>query len=633
MTTFITLFRIANVRCRELKTLCKAVGFCKIRIYITSGKLRQLLGLSRIVCFVAWVAASAGGQDQPKTTPAGYAANSSQYVTARDGTRIAIDVWLPKQLAAGERFPALMKGTPYWRAPEREVAILNARGYAVVGIDARGTGASFGSINIMFSDAEVSDYGVVADWIIRQPWSNGSVGAYGFSYRGITAANIASLPNREIKAVAPLFDLTDLYLLAYPGGAFASYLLEAWSRQTRSLNDGSLPCEGDPACEQMNHGPKPVDSDVDRKLLGKALAEHAANYEVYDCVRAAPARDDEICRSGKSLSDVSVLARKAKIEERGLPMFVLTGWLDESSPAQALFRYRTFSNPQELIIGPFTHGGFQNDDPFSPEKPLDMTYQKQTELMAEFFDRYLKSAAVGQLEKAIHYYVNGAGIWRTSSTWPPAKTTAQRWYLSASSTLTTSAPPNSIGVDRYKVDFNASTGALSGYRGQVDLSKTDYGNRSSADSRLLVYTSDPLEEDMEITGNPIAHIRLASSTTDGLLIVYLEDVAPDGRVTYITQGVLRLAFRKITMNDDSAYSADPLHTYRRADMSPMKPGRFENVLVGLSPIAALVHKQHRLRIAIAGADNGNLGRLPAQGDATLGIEGGPESYVEVPRLH
>ena len=103
-------------------------------------------GLSCIFCVAARGATPAAGQDQSNTTPAGYAVYSSQYVTAPDGTRIAIDLWLPKRLAAGERFPALMKGTPYWRAPEEEVAILKARGYAVVGIDARGSGASFGSI-------------------------------------------------------------------------------------------------------------------------------------------------------------------------------------------------------------------------------------------------------------------------------------------------------------------------------------------------------------------------------------------------------------------------------------------------------------------------------------------------------
>ncbi len=577
------------------------------------------------------LAGSTLAADGSQLTPAGYPVSSSLYVTAHDGTRIAIDVWLPKGLSPGQRTAALMKGTPYWRGPERDAPILNARGYAVIGIDARGTGASFGTVGIMFSDAEVSDYASVADWITKQPWSNGNVGAYGFSYRGMTAANIASLPNPEIKAVAPLFDLTDLYLLAYPGGAFESYLVRTWGELTRELNSGKAPCRGDPACERLDHGPQPVDSDADRTLLRQAIAAHAGDYNVYECLRAAPARDDRICSSGLSLSDVSVLARKARIEERALPMFVLTGWLDESSPQQALFRYRTFSNPQELIIGPFIHGGFASDDPFAPDKPLDISYAQQTELMADFFDRYLMGKAAEGPSKSIRYYVNGAGVWRTSATWPPPAARARRWYLGESGTLRP-APPHAAGVARYRVDFSASTGSLSGYRGQVDLSRTNYGDRATADSQLLVYTSAPVEKDTEIAGDPLAHIRLASSRSDGLLIVYLEDVAPDNRVTYITQGVLRLAFRKLAEGDDSAFSADPLHGYRRADMRPMRPGGFENISLGLSPIAALVRKGHRLRVAIAGADDGNLERLPAAGDATLSIARGGDSYVEVPLL-
>jgi putative CocE/NonD family hydrolase len=602
-------------------------------------------GIAHLICR-AWHATAAGAlvcagigvavsqvsaPEDPSITPAGFAVNSSQYLTAHDGTKIAIDVWLPKELAQGEHIPALIKGSPYWRGPEREVSILNTRGYAVVAVDARGTGASFGSVKVMFSDAEVSDYGTVADWILRQPWSNGNVGAYGFSYRGITAANIASLPNPEIKAVAPLFDLTDLYLLAYPGGAFESYLVGAWSEQTRELNAGKLPCKGDPMCVRMDHGPKPVDADVDRGLLAQAIAQHAANYNVSECFRAAPARDDRICASGQSLSEVSVLARKAAIEKRGLPMFVVTGWLDESSPSQVLFRYRTFSNPQELIIGPFTHGGFESDDPFLLGRPLDVTYRNQTELMADFFDRYLKDSGSHQPVKSIRYYVNGAGIWRTTSTWPPSTTTVQRWYL-AQSHRATPMPPSSRGVERYKVDFSATTGALSGYRGQVDLSRTNYGNRAVEDSRLLIFTSSPLKDDLEIAGDAIAHLRLSSSRTDGLLIVYLEDVAPDGVVTYVTQGVLRLAFRKLAASDASAYSADPLHTYLTADMRPMMPGRFEDVLIALSPTATLIRKEHRVRIALAGADDGNLERLPAQGDVTWGIAWGRDSYLEVPQV-
>jgi putative CocE/NonD family hydrolase len=592
-------------------------------------------------------AVTLGFQQAVMAQTAGAAAHSSLYLTADDGTKIAIDVSLPESLRPEQHTPALIKGTPYWRARkltqlgeskapelalEADVATLNERGYAVITVDARGTGASFGAIKILFGDSEISDYGTVADWITRQPWSNGKVGAYGFSYRGMTAANIASLPKSSIKAVAPLFDLSDLYLLVYPGGAFEKYLVTAWGAQTRQLNAGKMPCNSDPVCEQMIQGPKPVDADPGGILLRQAIAEHAANFNVYDCLRASPARDDRICASGQSLSDVSVIARKAKIEQRQLPMFVLTGWLDESSPQQALFRYRTFSNEQTLVIGPFTHGGFMVDDPFFPDHPPVPTYKEQTEQMADFFDRYLKNDVAQPATKSIRYYVNGAGAWRTSSIWPPAGAVKQNWYLGASRLLSDSVPRGNAGVDHYKVDFSATTGQLSGYRGQVDLSRTDYGDRAGADAHLLVYTSVPFANDTEIAGDPVAHVRLASTATDGLLIVYLEDVAPDGRVTYISQGVLRLAFRKLVQGDDSAFSADPFHAYRRSDMAPMKPGVADNIVVAMSPIAALIREHHRLRVAIAGSDAGNLERLPAQGDADLTIARGVESYIEVQRM-
>lgn len=600
------------------------------------------------ICALSVIATMNFGFEQALATESpGHTRNTSLYVTAEDGTRIAIDVSLPQGLRAGQRVPALIKGTPYWRArkltplgeakapqlaTEPDEATLNERGYAVVSVDARGTGASFGSIKILFGDKEISDYGAVADWITAQPWSNGSVGAYGFSYRGVTAANIASLPNTSIKAVAPLFDLSDLYLLIYPGGVFEQYLVSAWGAQSRELNSGKMPCNSDPVCQQMIEGPKPVDGDHGEALLQQAIAQHAKNFNVYDCLRAAPARDDHVCSSGRSLTEVSVIGRKSKIEQRHLPMFVLTGWLDESSPQQALYRYKTFSNLQKLIIGPFTHGGFMSDDPFFPDHPPVLTYKEQTDLMADFFDRYLKDEPIQPASKSIRYYVNGAGEWRNSPVWPPAGTAMQKWYLGASNVLADDEPTVTTGVDHYKVDFSATTGKFSGYRGQVDLSQTDYGDRASADSHLLVYTSARLATDMEIAGDPVAHIKLVSSATDGMLIIYLEDVAPDGRVTYVSQGVLRLAFRKLARGDDSAYSADPFHAYRRIDMAPLKPGVSEDIVVAISPIAALIRKDHRLRVAIAGADASNLERLPTKGDAELTIVRGAGSYVEVPHV-
>jgi len=581
------------------------------------------------------------------TVPAGLARNSSVYVTSVDGTKIAIDVWLPETLKPGQHVPALIKATPYWRsrqltwvgkalvtflapdlAIEPDVEILNARGYAVVVGDARGTGASFGTLKIMFSDAEVNDYSSIADWIAKQSWSNGKIGAYGFSYRGISAANMASLSNPHIRAVAPLFDLTDLYLLAYPGGTFAQYLLTTWGAQTHELNAGLAPCEGSFVCEIAIEGPKPVDSDSDGSMLRAASAAHAANYDVRRCARAAPARDDKICASGLSLSDTSLTARKSRIEGRHLPFFALTGWLDESSPAQVLYRFKTFSNPQEVVLGPFTHGGFEDDDPFG--QPLDMPYAKQTMLMADFFDRYLRDGPDRPITNSVRYYVIGGGVWRTSPSWPPMNSVMEKWYPDAGHSLTNVAPP--AGSDAYNVDFSATTGALSGYRGQVDLSKTDYGDRAKQDMRLLTYTSAPMTDDAEIAGDPVAHLRLSSSAATALVIVYLEDVSPGGRVTYITQGLLNLQHRKLAIRDASG-SADPFHSYLRRDMGPMTAGVAEDVSIAISPIAALIRKGHRLRIAIAGADANNLERVPAFGDETLTLARGGRSYVEVPVVH
>jgi putative CocE/NonD family hydrolase len=608
-------------------------------------------GLLGVVVVVAILAIGIGvflfDRKQAATVPAGYKRVTAQYVTSADGTRLAVELWLPADLASGKRIPALIKATPYWRAgeltligkglatwlapdigTEPDVPVLNQRGYAVATVDVRGTGASFGTIKIMFSDAEVNDYDAVATWITKQPWSNGKVGAYGFSYRGISAASMASLSNPAIKAVAPLFDLTDLYLLGNPGGAYASYLLHAWGAQTRELNLGRPPCAGDTVCEIALKGPKRVDSDTNGALLAAALAEHEKSYNVDACARAAPARDDKICDSGSSLGSVSPLARKAKIEARNLPMFVLTGWLDESSPAQVLHRFNTFANPQEVVLGPFTHGGFQGDDPFAPNGPMAMTFRQQTEAMADFFDRYLRDKPGAPISKSVRYYVIGESRWKTSPSWPPAGSAPVHWYPQASRGLVDTAPD--AGSDAYKVDFNATTGSLSGYRGQVDLSQTNYGDRAAADAHLLAYTSAPLATDMEIAGNPIAHVRLASTASDGLLIVYLEDVSPQGRVTYVSQGVLHLVHRKPATPEAAAGSADPLHSYLRADMTAMVPGVAEDVTVAISPIAALIRKGHRLRVTIAGADAVNLERVPAKGDATLTIERGAGTYVELP---
>jgi putative CocE/NonD family hydrolase len=340
-------------------------------------------------------------------TPSGQPRGASSYLTMRDGTRIAVTVWLPRDLRPGQRVPALIKGTPYWRGGaltflgkalthlgvqilqnDPDTGILNGRGYAVVAVDTRGTGASFGHQAILLDDPEVQDFGEIIDWSARQPWSNGRVGAYGFSYRGMLAVSMASLGRPALKAIAPSFDFTDLYHTTYPGGVFNQTFLRKWGSQTAVLNRGEPPCPG--LCRWLVAGPKPVDADRGGVLLRQALAEHARNYDVFACARRGPWRDSPMCVSGKTMTQVAELSRREAVQRSNVPMYVIAGWFDATSPAEALQRLSSFSNSQQVVIGAISHGGFISTDPFAPPKAgVDPSYDRQIAAMADFFDRYL----------------------------------------------------------------------------------------------------------------------------------------------------------------------------------------------------------------------------------------------------
>ena len=147
---------------------------------------------------------------------------ASLYVTMPDGCRLAVDVQLPEG-AAGARWPTVLILTPYIRrfrmaAGSNSEASPNTfryrdmfvpRGYALVVVDARGTGASFGTRDSFRSPRERADYSAIADWIVAQSWSDGRIGATGISYLGAACDFLASTGHKAVKANAPLFAVWD----------------------------------------------------------------------------------------------------------------------------------------------------------------------------------------------------------------------------------------------------------------------------------------------------------------------------------------------------------------------------------------------------------------------------------------
>ncbi len=110
---------------------------------------------------------------------------------------------------------------------------------------------------------------------------------------------------------------------------------------------------------------------------------------------------------------------------------------------------------------------------------------------------------------------------------------------------------------------------------------------------------------------------MSSTTDDATVFVYLEDEAPDGTRTYLTEGQLRACHRRLGIGEPPYATYGPWHSYEEADTEALTPGEPATLEFTLSPISALIRAGHRLRIEMAGADAGLFRRVPDNGDATF----------------
>lgn len=579
-------------------------------------------------------------------TPSGLKRNQAVYVTMKDGVRIAIDIWMPKTIDTGERAPAILHMTRYQRAQsvgwlQRAVAglrlssqpdlpglqgrLFNDAGFVFIQVDARGSGASFGHRDIEMAPREINDYGELADWIVRQPWSNGKVGAVGVSYSGNTAELLAAVQHPAVTAVAPLYnDFDAQYGLVQPGGAKSTFL-KAWGDTVGKLDRNdvcALAGKTGLSCilaRFWSPGVKPVDGKDGKLLLKAALKDHAKNTPVAEGFERIQYRDDTYGATNLTSAAVSGYGRREEIEASGAIFHVRTGWLDAATTDGALSRYRTFSNSQELIIGPYSHGGRTDSDPFSdPDAVVAPSLADQWREIIRFFERaFANDEALNG--KNIKYYTMGAGVWRETERWPPADLTEETYYFAANGALTEAAPEGDAAADSYIVDMKASSGEHTRWHTNLGLGDVVYPDRAAEDERLLTYTSAPLTADLEITGTPVLTFYVATNTQDAVFHAYLEAVAPDGRVIYLTEGVLRALHRKVS-DEEPVYVQDgPHHSFLRKDASPMTPGVLTEIAMKLYATSIVVPKNYRLRIALAGADLSIFEPVAADGEMTWEI--------------
>lgn len=563
----------------------------------------------------------------------------SVYVPMKDGTRLAVDVVLPSGAVADAKFPALIELTRYWRASE-DVATgkpnpsldvwdraFLANGYAVIQVDVRGTGASFGTRDAEYGPQEVRDGRDIVEWIVNQPWSDGTIGAYGTSYTGTTAELLAATQHPAIKAVSPGWSDMDAWRSpARPYGLFPADFIQMWGGFVGMLD------RNDPA---VGGQVKRVDEDPDGELLRAAVKQHEANSDVASTVGGVDFRDQKFSGSDYSFADLSPWHWKKQIEASGIPLLVLASWLDAGTAEGVLWRLANFSNQQFVLLQASSHGGATHASPYVvSDRPLSpvLSIEEQIAMRVQFFDHYLKGVENGVDHwPRVRYFNLGEEQYLESDRWPPAGVQTRRMYARAGGLLSNVPPQDDDAADRYEVDFEVTTGSANRWMTQMGQPVLGLDDRGAMDARMLTYTSDTLEADLQITGTPVVRLEMRSTHTDGAVLVYLEDVAPDGRSRYLTEGGLRLLHRRV--DTEPGFEAfGPVHSYTREDALPMVPGKIATIQIRLNPISVRIKSGHRIRLAIAGADASIFQRVPAEGVPTLTVERNANhpSYIELP---
>ena len=614
----------------------------------------------------------------------------STYLRMPDGVSIAIDAYTPPGPGP---FPTMLSPTRYYRALEsrtrvgRRIAAALAKtrnaaaafvaaGYAWLDIDVRGSGASSGVRHCPWSPDEIDDLVAVLDWVVQQRWCDGRIGATGTSYVGTACEMLATRGHPALKAIAPHYGVFDVVPdVIAPGGVPQRWFIGAWSRINSAFDRGDFhdvlaqtlrysvealvdgvrdPRVPDAVAALRRVPPERVEDTLARLVkllqigvrgverdvvaLSNAIAEHADNYNIESQALRLIFRDTLLSetdhflghpfwRGAEGTADhFSPHSHMAALRDTDVPVYSLSGWSDGAYTGSAIKRFMNIDTPgSTLILGPWEHGGNLNTSPWSPH--LKNRFDHSASQLA-FFDRHLKDDPSAPPDP-VRYCVMGAEPWKPAPSWPPPAQ-PPRLYLADNGTLRPTAPTADASPDRHRLPTDSTTGRASRWRSFIGPNiYIGYPDRAAQTRDLPSYRSPALEEDTEITGHPIAHLHLSSEAPDGDLFVYLEEER-GGRVTYITEGLLRLAHRAVADERAPYRAPEPYRTLAQRDARPMRPGAVELVRLALLPVSYLARRGSRLRLTLAGADRDSFGEPLPLGAIALHRSARHPSWIELP---
>jgi putative CocE/NonD family hydrolase len=510
------------------------------------------------------------------------------FVPLPDGTRLAARIWMP-ETAPAKPVPALLEYLPYRKRDgtrgrdDPMHTWLAGHGYACIRLDIRGTGDSEGLIDDEYTEQEQIDGCDAISWIAEQGWCDGQVAMIGISWGGFNGLQIAARQPPALKTIITVGSTDDRYAtdIHWIGGCLSKDNFD-WSSTMVAHND--LP-------------PDPVIVGEGWRAMWQARMEHNTPW-IIEWMKHQ--RRDSFWKQGSVCEDFSAIK---------IPVYAVSGWADNYSESVPRL-LAGLSVPRRGLIGPWAHS-----------YPHKVTVEPAIGWLQEvkrWLDHWLKGADTGIMDEPMlrvwmqdgvppqTCYRNRPGRWVGEAKWPSPRIAATRFHLNTGGVLDrrqASAAPMAICSPLW---VGLGSGEVGRYGDDADWP----GDQREDDGGSLVFISAALTERTEILGAPTVRIRFASDKPQALVAVRLNDVAPNGRSTRVTVGLLNLTHR------DS-------HEYPTA----LEPGKTYEAEVELDDIAHSFAPGHRIAVSLSTTYFPIA--WPSPELATLTIQSG-ESWLTLP---